>query len=466
VTTKLRLTQGQHEALRRHLFPGDGKEAVAAALCGRSAALGTEVLLVHKLELVPHEQCRRSRARIDWKPTALEPLLREASEKGLGVLKIHSHPTGLAGFSSVDDDSDRGFFESVHGWVDGERPHASAIMLPDGRILARVVSAWGVFTPIDLLTIVGDDVCIDARCREEAAMPAFVERHAQLFGEGTTKLLGQLRVAIVGCSGTGSPVVEQLVRLGVGELVLVDPDRVEEKNLNRILGSVADDARQRRLKVDVLAGHVDRIGLGTRVHVFPTDLRHASAVRAVAASDLVSGCVDSLAARNILGRIARHYLLPYIDVGVKLEALYDGTINQVAGAIHFVRPDGLDLLDRGVFSSEALEAEELLRANPAEYRERRDRGYVRGVVVDRPAVISVNMLFASLAVHEALARLHPFRMDENACFATTRFSLSHSMLEVEAGQHAPDRLLKALGRGDVEPLLGMPALSRVDGELP
>jgi hypothetical protein len=179
---------------------------------------------------------------------------------------------------------------------------------------------------------------------------------------------------------------------------------------------------------------------------------------------LVFGCVDSLAARNILGRIARHYLLPYIDVGVKLEALDDGTINQVAGAIHFVRPDGLDLLDRGVFSIEALEAEELLRANPADYLERRDRGYVRGVVVDRPAVISVNMLFASLAVNEALARLHPFRMDENAGFATTRFSLSHSMLEVEAGQLAPDRLLKDLGRGDVDPLLGMPALSRVEGE--
>lgn len=466
MSTKLRLTQGQHEDLRRHLFPGDGKEAVAAALCGRSAALGTEVLLVHKLELVPHEACRRSRTRIDWHPTSLEPLLREASGKGLAVLKIHSHPTGLAAFSATDDTSDLRFFESVHGWLDGERPHASAIMLPDGRILARTVSAWGVFSPIDSVAVVGDDVRIDARCAGEAAMPAFVERHAQLFGNGTTMLLGRLRIAVVGCSGTGSPVVEQLVRLGVGELVLVDPDRVEERNLNRILGSVAEDARQGRLKVEVLADHVERISLGTRVHAFPTDLRQEAAVRAVAASDMVFGCVDSLAARNLLGRIARYYLLPYIDVGVKLEGLSDGTINQVAGAVHFVRPDGLDLLDRGVFSGEALEAEDLLRANPTEYRERLDRGYVRGVVVDRPAVISVNMLFASLAVNEALARLHPFRMDENACFATTRLSLSHSMLQVEADQTAPERLLKSLGRGDVEPLLGMPALSRENREAP
>lgn len=454
-STKLRLTQGQFEELRRHLYPGDGNEAVAAALCGRCAALGTEVLLVHKLELVPHERCRRSPNRIDWQPTLLEPLFREAAAKGLGVLKIHSHPGGFEDFSPTDDASDRLFFESVHGWVDGDRSHISAIMLPDGRMLARTVSAGGSFASVDSVSVVGEDVRINAMREDKAVMPGFVQRHAQLFGDGTTKLLGRLRVAVVGCSGTGSPVVEQLIRLGVGELVLVDPDHVEEKNLNRILGSTADDARKRRLKVDVLADHAARIGLGTQAHRFSCNLRDEAAIRAVASSDVVLGCVDSLAGRNILARVSRYYLLPYIDVGVKLEALSDGTINQVAGAVHFVRPDGLDLLDRGVFSREALEAEELSETNPAEYRERLARGYVRGVVVDRPAVISVNMLFGSLAVNEMLARLHPFRMDPNADFATTRLSVSHALLETEPGKAAPPERLRALGRGDTEPLLGM-----------
>jgi len=35
-----------------------------------------------------------------------------------------------------------------------------------------------------------------------------------------------MRLAVVGCSGTGSPVVEQLARLGVRRLVLVDPDEI------------------------------------------------------------------------------------------------------------------------------------------------------------------------------------------------------------------------------------------------
>ncbi len=269
-----------------------------------------------------------------------------------------------------------------------------------------------------------------------------------------------LRVAVVGCSGTGSPVVEQLARLGVGELVLVDPDRIEERNLNRILGATIEDARERRLKVEVLSDHIERIGVGTRLHSVPTALEHPDAIRAVATSDLVIGCMDGLSGRHRLSRLARYYVLPYVDVGVKLEALEDGTINQVAGSIYYIQPDGLDFLDRGVLSAEMLEAEDLWRTNPDEYHGRREQGYVRGVHVDRPAVISVNMCYASLAVNEMLARLHPFRMDNNSEFGTTRLSLSHSHLEHERDGIAPEHLRRLIGRGDVDPLLGMPGLIR------
>lgn len=454
---KLRMTANHHAILREHLFPGDGKEAVAVALCGRTAALGSEVLLVHKLELIPHAACDRNSMRVGWPPILLEPLFREAADKNFAILKVHSHPGGYEEFSAVDDQSDRRVFESVYGWVDGDRPHASAVMIPDGRILARAVLVSGAFVPMSSVEVVGHDV-LNWTGHQQLAVPAFTERHAQIFGHGTTALLGRLRVAVVGCSGTGSPVIEQLVRLGVGELVLVDPDHIEERNLNRILGASAEDAREHALKVDVLARHIERIGLGTRVHKFPTALENPGAIRAVAVSDIVVGCMDGLSGRHLLSRVARYYVLPYVDVGVKLESLEDGTINQVAGSIHYLQPNGSDFIDRGVFSLEALEAEDLWRANPEEYRERREHGYIRGVQVDRPAVISVNMCFASLAVNEILARLHPFRMDDNSEYATTRLSLSHSQLEHEHDQAAPTHVLQSVGRGDLKPLLGMPSL--------
>ena len=213
--TRIRLTARQHADLRRHLFPGDGMEAVAVALCGRAASLASEILLFHRIELVPYGTCTRRRDRIDWPPTVVERFFREAAEHDLAIVKVHSHPSGYGGFSRTDDDSDFNLFESVYGWVDGDRPHASAIMLPDGRMRARAVLAGGAFAPVRHVEVVGDDVVFWSD-EPESTIPVFVERHAQLFGSGTTALLGRLRVAVVGCSGTGSPVIEQLVRLGVG----------------------------------------------------------------------------------------------------------------------------------------------------------------------------------------------------------------------------------------------------------
>ena len=51
-------------------------------------------------------------------------------------------------------------------------------------------------------------------------------------------------------------------------------------------------------------------------------------------------------------------------------------------------------------------------------------GYIRGAAEQRPAVISVNMYAASLAVNEFLARLHPYRDQPNADFASVEFSLA------------------------------------------
>ena len=458
---RIRLTDQQYGDLRQHLFPGDGEEAVAVALCGRTASLGSEVLLFHRIEFVPYDACKRSGDRVHWPPTLIEPFFREATENNLAIVKVHSHPSGYDRFSRLDDDSDCNLFESVYGWVDGDQPHASAIMLRDGRIRARAVLAGGTFGQARHVQVVGDDVVFWSD-QPESEIPAFAERHAQLFGPGTTTLLQCLRIAVVGCSGTGSPVIEQLVRLGVGELVLVDPDRVEERNLNRILGATAEDAAHDRLKVDVIERNIDRVGLGTKVRKFATNLQDPEALRAVAASDLVIGCMDGLSGRHLLARLARYYILPYIDVGVKLEALKDGTINQVAGSVHYLQPTGLDFIDRGVFSLADLEAEDLWRTDPDEYRERRARGYIRGVQIGRPAVISVNMYFASLAVNEVLARLHPFRMDSNDGFSTTRVSLSHAQTEHERDECASPRARASVGRGDTDPPLQMPSL----GSLP
>ena len=71
------------------------------------------------------------------------------------------------------------------------------------------------------------------------------------------------------------------------------------------------------------------------------------------------------------------------------------------------------------------QAEGQRRQNPSRYEELRRERYIDGVDEDRPAVISVNFMVASMAANELLARLHDYRTDGNAPFAEWRVSLSH-----------------------------------------
>jgi tRNA A37 threonylcarbamoyladenosine dehydratase len=102
--------------------------------------------------------------------------------------------------------------------------------------------------------------------------------------------------------------------------VLVDPDRVEEKNLNRILNSGKEDAYLGRHKVYALASAIARMGLGQEVLPMPMNLISREAVMRVAECDVVFGCMDGVEGRHMLNRLATFYTLPYFDVGVRLDA--------------------------------------------------------------------------------------------------------------------------------------------------
>lgn len=456
--TILRMTGLQHEELRRHLFPGDGCEAVAVAICGRRAGEDVQVLTLREIKLIPYEDCSvRTPLRVTWSTEALLPLLERASAEGNAILKLHSHPGGFPLFSETDDEADKELFESVYGWMDDENPHASCVMLPGGKMFGRTIKSNGDFEPLTTIAVAGDDLHF-WHSDFDSTVPEFARRHAQAFGAGTFDILRRLSVAVVGCSGTGSPTIEMLARLGVGRLVIVDPDHVEEKNLNRILNATIEDARSGALKVDVLARAVKQMGTGTKALPIAGNLFDAKTVKLVAECDLLIGCMDSVDGRHLLNKIAVFYSIPYFDLGVKLVADGKGGVEQICGTVHYIQPDGSSLLSRRTYTLEQFAAAALKRANPDEYKKQIEEKYIVGVQEDRPAVISVNMLIASLAVNEILARIHRFRDDGNKSYATTRVSLTQGHTYYEPESNACAMLSRHAGRGDISPLLDMPEL--------
>lgn len=454
----LTLTARQRAELARHLLPDDGCEAVAILLCGLARGGNPLRLLVRQVHLIPHEACDRRPDAVTWPTELIVPWLAVADKLGLAVVKIHGH-RGYDRFSQTDDESDRLLFPSLYAWVDRSPVHASAILMDDGRLFGRVVTADGQFQPLQAVNVVGDDIERFASSGGAAAVPAHGRRIAQTFGGGTFERLRQLKVGVVGCSGTGSPVIEQLARNCVGSLVLVDPDHVEDKNLNRIANTTRADAEQARLKVDVAARAIAAMGLGTSVRTLASTLFDPAVVRELASCDVLFGCMDTIDGRHLLNKLAAFYLIPYFDLGVKIEADGAGGVNQVCGSVHYLQPGGSSLLSRHVYSLDQVRAAGMMRTDPQQYQRLLDEGYIRGIQEDRPAVVQLNTLIASLAVNELLARLHPYRLDPNAEHAVTRISLSHGIFEHEADGEPCQVLSRHAGRGDVEPLLDWPELS-------
>lgn len=435
-------------------------EAVAVCLCGRLQTQEVTKLMIVRIVPIPYEICIRQGGQIKWPTSPIEGLIVEAAEKNMAILKIHSHPGGYRQFSSIDDAADLDLFASVFGWTDTEDRHCSAVMLPSGELFARLIDNQGQFSRLDSVMVVGTKI---KRWGEPEFQQASVElnrRNLQAFGEGTFQVLRSMTIAVVGCSGTGSPVIEQLTRLGVGSLILIDPGTIEGKNLNRILNSTSTHLRAGVAKVDVQLESIQLVGFETRVKAIKANAYDSSEIiKEIASADLIFGCVDSVDGRHLLNQIATFYCMPYIDSGVKLIADGEGGIEQIAGTVHYLIPGQSSLMTRRVYDSELLKAARLHRRNPAEYSELQRSGYIANVNVDRPAVISVNMLVASLAVNELLARVHDFRSDGNSGFAITRFSLTDGYFQFEGEGERDEYLRKYVGRGDIVPLLNMPELS-------
>lgn len=460
VPVTLSMTGEQHDRLKQFLFPGDGKEAVAILLCGRCDGDRRHRLLVRAVELVPYNVCtERTAQRVSWPPEFIEPLLERAAAERLSVVKVHSHPTGYAAFSNTDDEGDARLLPLIRGWVEANILHGSAVMLPDGQMFGRYLRSDNSFAPLDMINVVGDDLHFWYADAGSAALPSFVASHAQIFDDGTIERLRRLSFALIGGSGTGSPTFEQLIRLGAALIVVVDDDHMEDRNVNRILNSTMQDARDAKMKVDVLGDAAERTGLGTRVIRVPKNLWGPEVIRIVAQCDVVFGCMDTIDGRFLLNTLATYYTLPYFDIGVRLVADRDGPtkgrIREVCGTVHYLQPGKSSLMSRGVFTMKEVAAAGLRRTDPAAHAQQVKDGYIDGVPGNRPAVSSVNMLGSALAVAELLARLHPFREEPNSNYASVIFSLASMEIITEPEEGHCPLLASKVGMGDTKPLLGL-----------
>ena len=256
-------------------------------------------------------------------------------------------------------------------------------------------------TEIDRLWVTGRWFALFQNWLHEITPPSDqFDRNIRAFGGEIQKVLGDLYVAVVGCGGTGSAVIEQLVRLGVRHLRLFDPKTLTAGNLTRVYGSFPQDVGEP--KVNVSAAHVGRIAPDAEVMTTQAKITQEATAKLLLDADVVFGCTDDNAGRLVLSRIASYLLTPVIDCGVLLSSGDGGQLVGIDGRVTVLAPGAACLVCRNRIDLPRAAAEMLARD---EYRRLADEGYAPALSNPEPAVVAFTTQVAATAVSELLERL-------------------------------------------------------------
>jgi molybdopterin/thiamine biosynthesis adenylyltransferase len=337
--------------------------------------------------------------------TGYVPALSQAERLKAIPLWFHTHPSlrGVPSPSVADKQVDKEIGDLFR--LRSDSPfYGTLIVSPRQNGLAfsgTLQPEKGPLQAIERLWTVGEGWrlvrAIDAP--GERLSPVF-DRNVRAFGPAIQSSLSDLAIAIVGCGGTGSASAEQLVRLGVRDLILIDSDILTASNVTRVYGSTPDDVG--RPKVEVLAEHLRRIAPNLRCQTVIGMVTQEATARRLSDRDLVFGCTDDNAGRLVLSRLASYLLTPVIDVGVVLSSDADGMLTGIDGRVTILTPGGACLVCRDRIDLARAAAE--LRT-PDERQRLEDEGYAPALGQVEPAVVAFTTAIAAAAINELLERL-------------------------------------------------------------
>lgn len=358
-------------------------------------------LLARRLDRAPEAAyVERRHDGLSLRSSGWVPSVRRAARAREMAIFVHTHPGGYLGFSRrddrVDDDLWRTVIELTGASIYGALIVAGGRREP--RLVGRLRRRDGSTESLTKVRIVGERLEIYP-LDETYQVQEVHDRQLRALGRRGQQRLNGLRAGVVGIGGTGSPVAEQLIRLGIGTLVAIDDDEVTPSTISRGYGSTTADVA--RPKVDVLAEHAQRIGLGTEVDAVQGNLRDRDVVERLRHCDIVFSCVDGHAARVVLNRWAYWHLAPVIDVAVLISSTH-GTIDGIDGRLTWLAPGAACLLCRGRVDPTVAYAEHL---DPAERRLLAQQGYAPDLDEPQPSVVSYTTLMAALATTEMLNRM-------------------------------------------------------------
>ena len=270
--------------------------------------------------ILPHDGDRSLMGNVSFTEQYFRRALTDALNQNAGLAVLHSHlGPGWQDLSADDYASESSFGGRV----------LAATKLPLVGLTIGMDESWSArlwmrdrraFEPqwCSAVRVAGQRLRMSYH-PELRPVPVFTERLIRtigVWGDRGQGDLARLHVVVVGVGSVGSIIVEELARLGVEKVTVVDFDVIEALNLDRILNASVNSIG--RLKVDVAADAFYRHSNAGHPQVRKVDASVAEegGYMAVLDGDVIFCCVDRHLPRRVLNHVAYAHCIPVIDGGI------------------------------------------------------------------------------------------------------------------------------------------------------
>lgn len=319
----VRITRALFEGVRSHVENFTRGEEAGFLLCSLSRLDKRDVLLANEWSPIPDSAIARNAngSVLSWSSAFNSEVLQRAVDLESTAVLVHSHGCPKPTFSDDDRRNERALFAPFSRILEA---------LPTGTLLLGRGDACGSFwaagqhggvvfrriivvdAPFEIWHS-NDDRITPSPCR------ARLSRQNLAIGPMTDAKLRDATVGVVGVSGGGSHVVQQLAHQGIGTLIPIDDQVLDETNLGRHVGATAADV-DHTLKVDIAKRVINGIDESIEVRAVAERFPSRETIAALKEADVVVACLDRFDAREDVNVFCRRYLIPLVDVGMTIRS--------------------------------------------------------------------------------------------------------------------------------------------------
>lgn len=326
------MTGAVESALRDHLLRDDGQEDLCFATWRPSTGRRRLTALVGDT-ILPRPGERQVHGNASFEMSYALRAAKLAAERGDGVVFLHAHPGG-GGWQRLNETDARAeaSIANLARELTGLPLVGMTLATGDGSWSSRV---WDTgrgrdvgYTPCESVRVIGSTLRVshNGELRPRPRPQPTQRRTIHAWGERAQAELARLRVLVVGAGSVGLYIVESLARTGIEHIAVMDFDRVEFVNLDRLHAATHVDAALRRPKIDI-AGRILRQGATAarpQHELFDESACEPAGLKTLLDFDVVFACADRPWPRHVLNTVAYADLIPVIEGGLRVDSLAGG----------------------------------------------------------------------------------------------------------------------------------------------